>query len=138
MQGCQNFDADIGTPGLGSTTKQQRRHGVIDPAWLPLTGPQRQHVGEPGEIAGGVDDDGNGISTTSMDQLDHGDRNPWMTITRHPLCGNDRRGGNNGIGAVCGTAKIMALKFIASSRTVANSDAIECFEYVPSATGPTS
>ena len=88
----------------------------------------------PFEIAAnGVDDDGNGYvddvyginaitgSGDPMDDHNHGTH----------CAGTVAAVGNNGVGVagVCWTAKVMALKFLASSGTGAYSDAIECIEY---------
>jgi len=88
----------------------------------------------PGEIAGnGLDDDGNGY----IDDV-HGINS--ITETGDPMddnnhgthCSGTIAGvGNNGIGVagVCWTARIMALKFLDSSGSGYDSNAIECIEY---------
>ncbi len=87
-----------------------------------------------GEIPGnGVDDDGNGyIDDFHGINAITGTGDPMDDNNHGTHCSGTIAGvGNNGIGVagVCWTAKIMALKFLDSSGSGYNSDAIECIQY---------
>ena len=129
-------DADIDAPLAWDTAHRQRhrdrRHRLgrgLHPSRL-----ERQHVGEPGEIAGdSIDNDGNGyVDDVYGIDASAGDSNP-MDENGHGThtAGTIAGVGNNSAGVigVAYQAKVMALRFLDAGGSGSDSGAIACINY---------